>query len=1371
MTTHSHDEGSASKCADLVPGAIPTGPIPPKAAAKPSYIVGIGASAGGLEALERFFKAMPPDSGMAFVVLQHLSPDFKSLMDELLARFTTMAIQRVEGSAELRQNTVHLLSPGMEMFIADGRLMTKGRPKDAALNMPINTFFQSLAREVGEKAIAIVLSGTGTDGTIGLMDVHDMGGLVLAQSQETAKFDGMPRSAIDTGLADAVMAPEEMPAAILAYGQNRALPAVVSKLQRHGEALVGLPAIVQRLRETFDVDFSLYKPATISRRIERRIALNQCDSLDEYSERLNQHPAELESLFKDLLIGVTRFFRDTEAFEILRDQVIGPLVDAAPASEEIRVWVAGCATGEEAYSMGILFLEAYDQRNLAPNVKIFASDLHRDSLAVASDGLYSVASLEEISATRRERFFVQEDSQTYRVHGRLRRLLVFSAHNLIKDPPFTKIDLVSCRNLLIYFQPGAQNKVLGTLHFALKLHGTLFLGPSEGPGELQGEFEILDRPWRLYRKAHDSRLPMELRMNLPVTTARNQRLPIPGDVRLSRAYDTLLNRFVPTGVLVNERRDVLHLFGESDRFLRPQTGRMSSDVVTMARGDLRIALASAIQSALKRSQKVTFKGVRAGETDAPCVIDVTAEPLTDRITSAVFVLVLFQEERPIPVSEPDQVRTFQLGEEAEMRIQQLENELVYTKESLQTTVEELQTSNEELQASNEELQASNEELQSTNEELHSVNEELYSVNAELEQKIKELSETTTDLRNLIQSSEIGTIFTDADRRIRLYTPAAANIFNLLPQDVGRDIQHITSRVHSDDVFQDIDRSFATKTPQVKKVITHDGRSFLRRITPYQDANRLPAGLILTFVDITALDAAERQFQTMVESAPQAIVMVDEAGRVVLANQQAERTFLYEPGEMVGLPLQQLLPERLRESHERQRAGYMTKPETRPMGRDRKLLALRKDGVEIATEIGLSTIRVGGETCVMALITDISDRLVLEAEHRKIEERLQEAARLESLGLLAGGIAHDFNNILTGILGNISLLEKDLVDPRLRRLCEEAHNASLRAGELCRQMLAYSGRGQFVLEHVDLQVLVDDTVRLVRASLDKNLVIHIENSGRPIRLEVDPPQIRQVLMNLIINAGEAMEGRPGAIRIRLGVARLSPDEASSMRVAPAEPRGEFTFVEVSDDGVGIGTDNLKRIFDPFYTTKFAGRGLGLAAVTGIVRGHKGGLSVKSVIGQGTTFTLHLPVTEEGVLADPPVSAPILRSDNWPPNSRVLVVDDEDSVRMAIVSILTRFGLEAVPVASGREAISTFAENPASFDLVVLDLTMPGIDGAAAFRELCRIRPTVRVLLISGYSVNESSMRYAGLGIAGFLQKPFGVSAFRDAMRSVFNRMPG
>ncbi|MFO1487548.1 MAG: chemotaxis protein CheB [Verrucomicrobiota bacterium] len=474
----------------------PTNPV--------SYVVGIGASAGGLEALERFFKATPSNTGMAFVVIQHLSPDFKSLMDELLARFTQMRLVRVQGPTPVEADTIYLIPPRKEMILEEGLLVLVDRVPDQQLHMPINRFFRSLAREKHEKAIAIVLSGTGSDGSLGLMDVHDSGGLVLVQSEQTAKFDGMPRSAVATGFADSVAAPEEMPALLMRYILNPARPLPQTAARAEG----GMGVILERLREGYGIDFSLYKPATITRRIERRLALAQVSTIEEYCQTILREPLELDALYRDLLIGVTRFFRDPEAFEVLREKVAPGLVEGIGPAEDLRVWIPGCATGEEAYSIGMMLLKEFDRRQRPANLKIFATDVHRDSLRIAAEGIYPEAAMESVPADLREEFFSREPDGRLRVVARLRKAMLFSPQNLIKDVPFNRIDFISCRNLLIYFRPSAQTRAITAFHFALTLKGTLLLGPSNRPGSWSGTLKLRTGTGRS-SKISETRAPME----------------------------------------------------------------------------------------------------------------------------------------------------------------------------------------------------------------------------------------------------------------------------------------------------------------------------------------------------------------------------------------------------------------------------------------------------------------------------------------------------------------------------------------------------------------------------------------------------------------------------------------------------------------------------------------------------------------------------------------------------------------------------------------------------------------------------------------------------------------------------------------------
>ncbi len=1504
----------------------------------PSFIVGIGASAGGLEALERLFHAMPPNTGMAFVVLQHLSPDFESVMDELLARCTPMPIVVVDEPVAPQPNTIYLLGPRQELTLQHGALYTHACPSGERLSMPINAFFRSLSSELGERAVAIVLSGTGTDGSQGVYDIHAGGGLVLVQSPQSAKFDGMPRSAVATNYVDAVLLPEEMPAVLLAHAMQRSplgrtLPANSVEDPR------GIARVIGRLRELYGLDFNYYKPATISRRIERRVTLDGAGTLPEYCARVLGSPEELDALYRDLLIGVTRFFRDPEAFAVLQEQVIPKLLDRIAPEEEVRIWVAGCATGEEAYSLAILLLEAMAARQRAPHFRIFASDVHRKSLEIAAEGIYCEASLAELGEDRRTSFF-EATAGGFRVSAKLRQHILFSPHNVIRDPPYTRIDLVSCRNLFIYLQPVAQIKALASFHFALKRHGYLFLGPSEGVAELQSEFEPLNRQWRIFQKLRDTRLPGNLRTDLisPPGPQIGQ-AATPGDVRMSRIYEALLQRFVRSGVLVDSRRDVVHIFGDAERYLHVPPGRMSTDLVAMTRGSLRSALASLFHSALKSHEPVAFRNIRVEEEGGSLLVDLAAEPIFDSVLNSQFVLFRFsqssQRSDPKPRLPPETSPA--LEEEARARIRQLEEELLHAQESLKVTVEQLETSNEELQASNEELLAANEELQSTNEELHSVNEELYSVNAEHEQRIKDLNRVSGDLKNLIQATEIGTIFLNSQLQVRFFTPAIRQVLNLLPQDIDRDIRHITSRLTSGELFADIAKVAATGVPIERRVSTVDGNVYLQRAVPYFDVNRSPDGLVLTFVDITSLSRTEEQrqalhaeleqrvreqqklfqqtieqrdaldrserfirtitdnlpgmvgywdtelrcrfanrayvdwfgkqpdeilgitmpellgpelfaknepyvrgalagqpqhfdrairkpsgvtgytqasyiplvqnddvrgfvvlvsdiserrrgeelvrslnhdlqqrvqqlreseerFRLIFESALDGIVTADQEGRICLVNPMIEKLFGYSKDELLGQSIELLVPSDRRGAHAEHRQRYAEEPKPRSMGDVRNLFGQRKDGGLMQLEIGLSPLRYSDRTQVMAYVRDITLQRHLEAERDEAMQRITQEQKLESLWLLAGGVAHDFNNLLTIIMAGANLLACDgKLDAPGTESISLILDASRRAAELCQQLLAYSGRSSFVFEPEDLSRLVQALTKLLQAALGGHRIeLRLELSPQLPPVSMDVTQIRRLLMNLAVNAAEAIAENPGTITIRTGCTELSPEWAQlALSIDEQLPRA-CVFVEVEDTGCGIQPENLKRVVDPFYTTKFTGRGLGLSAVLGIVRAHHGALFIQSEVGRGTKCTVLLPPAS----TPQPRPAPATGSSSaaFRGSGKVLLVDDEASIRIISARLLSRLGFEVELATSGQAALDAFARDPEGYALVMLDLTMPGLSGVEVLSEIRRRQPRQRALLVSGFSPEEAQDKMGGHVPDGFLAKPFDVETFNAAVQA-------
>ena len=614
---------------ELEPDAVLT-PTPEH---RPPFVVGIGASAGGLEALEKLFEAMPADTGMVFVVIQHLSPDFKSLTDTLLARRTAIPIRQAENGMPVEPDVCYLLPPRKDMILSDGKLLLTDKEPAPTVALPIDRFLRSIAQDAGDRAVAVILSGTGSDGSRGIRDVHAAGGLVIAQAPETAKFDGMPKSAVATGAVDYSLSADEIPAALLRHAEHpehRELPDGPAD----GPIPAGMDAVFGLLRDACGIDFAAYKPETIGRRIERRMGLLRIPSVEEYADRLMSEPAEVNLLYKDLLIGVTRFFRDPEAFERLGREVLPRLLSTLGRDDDFRVWVAACATGEEAYTLGMVIQECLDAIPRSVSVKIFATDAHRASLDVAGAGVYPADSLIGMTQARRERFFVPK-GDAYQVVPELRKQVVFAQHNVLKDAPFTRLDLIVCRNLLIYFLPPAQKKVLSLFHFGLKTGGALFLGPSEGPGDLADEFDTVNARWKVYRKRRDVRLPTDVRLPVPLSThnllTHGERpagaAVAPPDAPLTGVLDMLLDECLTPAILVNDRRQVVRTFAGASRYLDLRDGWFSADLLDAVRPELRPVLAGAVPRALGENIPVAFKGLPVRLPDGDRVIDVRVKPI------------------------------------------------------------------------------------------------------------------------------------------------------------------------------------------------------------------------------------------------------------------------------------------------------------------------------------------------------------------------------------------------------------------------------------------------------------------------------------------------------------------------------------------------------------------------------------------------------------------------------------------------------------------------------------------------------------------------------------------------------------------------
>jgi two-component system CheB/CheR fusion protein len=974
------------------------------------HVVGIGASAGGLEPLERLFAKLPSDTGMGFVVVQHLSPDFKSLMSELLSRRTSMPVRTAEHEMIVEPNSVYLIPPMKEITIKQRRLLLQDKDPKHGLAMPIDIFLRSLAQDVGERSVAVILSGSGSDGSRGIQEIRRAGGTVLCESPETAQFNGMPVSAMNTGMVDQVLPAEEIATAIVALGRPSVgddAPAKSSPPDAGGDAILRL------LRDEYGIDFSHYKASTVTRRIERRLALNRSVDLEMYAEQLRSDPRELSSLYEDLLIGVTRFFRDDAAFSILESKVIPEMVERARGDEQIRVWVTGCATGQEPYSIAMLLHEHLTRLRRPINVKILATDVHKSSLDAASAGVYNELQLAGVSAERIARFFTLK-ADGYHVSQALRETIVFAPHNLIRDAPFTKLDLVVCRNLLIYFQPHAQQTVLTLFHFCLKPGGFLFLGSSETPGAMLDEFDTIDEHSKLYRKRRDIALPRDLKLPL----ARGTALPRAALTALPRssaiqpqllaAYDRLLDRFMPPSFLVDADGTLVDSFGGVSPLLRMRERRPTTQVLEMLHDELKAVVSGALHRMRRSAEIVTCDGV--GVPGMPTLFTVTVEPIRAAQGAMSHILITFAPEGSTPPARLPAVSGSETAAETPsnyvrpgsggaLHMESLEEELTYTKQNLQAAIEELEATNEELQATNEELIASNEELQSTNEELHSVNEELYTVNAEYQKKNAELQELNNDIEHLLNGTDVATIFLDRQLAIRKFTPRIAQTFDLLPQDLGRSIRSFSHDLTHTTLISDVERVLQDGAPIETQTYDSRDRCYFLRILPYHargketsaaepQASR-PDGVVITLIDISALEEARAklaQLSAIVESSDDAIVGCNLDGLITTWNSGASRLYGYGPDEACGRHLSFLQP---RERRDELETMLNQVRQGRPAER-LETKGLRKDGRTTEVSITFSPILNGatGPTGISAIARDITPLVRGRIDVAEREERIR-----------------------------------------------------------------------------------------------------------------------------------------------------------------------------------------------------------------------------------------------------------------------------------------------------------------------------------------------------------------------------------------------
>jgi two-component system, chemotaxis family, CheB/CheR fusion protein len=1214
-------------------------------------VVGVGASAGGLEAFTRLVKALPPAPGMALLLVQHLDPTHASMLADMLGRETSLPVLQAADGMSVEKDHVYVIPPDTRMTVVDGLICLNPRGDRNVMHMPIDHLFRSLAATYGPRSVAIVLSGNGTDGTLGIADVRDAGGMAFAQDEASAAFAGMPASAASAAVSvDAVLPPEEIAAALVR---------LTASLAPESEAGESLSPLFAALRVRSGIDFAAYKPSTIRRRVNRRMTTRGFAKVDELVQAVRDDISEATILTRDLLIGVTRFFRDPEVFERLaRTALPGLITERATVDAGLRVWVPGCSTGEEAYSIAIAIIEALGDRAESIPVKILATDVNEESLARARTGLYPENVAVDISPERLRRFFRKADGG-YRVSPAVRDLCVFARHDLATDPPFARMDLISCRNVLIYFDAGLQRRVIPLFHYAIRPGGYLLLGPAETVGTFTDLFTSADSEIRLYRRTLSAGNPLPSSTGIrfgtvptiPLTPSHPQQ-PVGGLVEIQREADRLLSRYAPAGVVVDDNLTILQFRGETDPFLRHPHGTAGLELLRMARegllSDLRDGVAEArAKNAIVRREEVQVRD----DNNSSRKVNLQIMPLNGGGDLRCF-LVLFEAASSEASATKIRLAESTEADESTVQIAQLRRELEVSREHQQAITEEYEATNEELKSANEEILASNEELQSTNEELQtakeelqSTNEELRTVNEEQAHRNRELERLNRDLHSLLVGVNVPVVVVGRDLLIRRLTSQAEIMFGLSSAEIGRPLKDACLGIGVPELAITVAKVIDTLQATAFEAQSRNGHWYSFRVRPYETEDYRIDGAVITVVDIDALKSAE---------------------------------------------------------------------------------SVRHD----------------------------------------LELKMFQAQKLESLGVMAGGIAHDLNNLLTPVLGYCDLAKSVLsVESPAMNYLGEIDRSTRLAADLVMQILAYSGKSRRELKVVDLSDFVRSHSGLLIRAVSNKAELRLDLATSPLLLEVDPAQLSQVILNLVTNAAESITQGKGTVTVR--TTSLFADRTSLVSPyldASELTEGRYAVLEVADTGSGISEETMTRLFDPFYTTKFTGRGLGLAAVLGIIRGHLGTIRVLSQLGLGSTFRVLLPITESPLISD---TATVAKSDDWHGNGRVLVVDDAEPVRQLLTVLLRRMGFEVLQTADGNAAIRVFREHVSEVRAVLLDLTMPEKSGLEVFTELRLIRPDVPILVISGFSEEQASAELGGLKVTGFIHKPFTPGAIRSALKAAIS----
>jgi two-component system CheB/CheR fusion protein len=1355
-------------------------------------VVGIGASAGGMTALLNFFEHMPASHDMAFVVILHLSPNHPSSAAAIIGRATRMPVIQVTSQVRIEPRHVYVIAPSQRMSMVDGVLIVSELERPRGKHVAIDLFFRTLAEVHCERAVAIVLSGTGSDGAVGLSRIKEMGGVTLVQAPADAEYVGMPDAAIHTRAVDFVLPVADMPQKLIELWENARR--IELPLPEDGEAPIAHPPaandatdaeealldIIGQLFSHTGHDFRHYKRATVLRRIERRLQVRGVHSLPEYSELLASDESEFKALLDDMLIGVTNFFRDREAFEALERLVIPELFRDKAPGDEVRAWSAACSTGEEAYSLAMLMSEQASLGEAAPRFQVFASDIDERAISIGRAGVFPGAIVTDVAPARLRQHFTKDDDH-YRIRKPVRDRVLFAAHNLLRDPPFSRLDLITCRNLLIYLNRDVQARVLQMFHFALKPGGYLFLGSSESADAVADYFIPVDKKNRIYRVrggvAHvQYQRPPGNDFVARIPDVQRSRAPLRRSFSFAGLHQRALAQCAPPSAVIDREGNVVHMSEQAGQFLRIAGGEPSHSLLNLILPELRIELRSAMYQATQGDASIDCRPIELAGDPSHSSVAMTVAPFRDEEADTDFLLVLFKRVEQLPDKvihpRPDGSHDVVLSQ-LEAELQRKRDQLQETIENAEISTEELRASNEELQAINEELRSATEELETSKEELQSVNEELITVNYELKVKVEETGKANDDLNNLIASTDIATIFVDSGLRIKRFTPRAADLFAIIASDVGRSLLDLTHKLDYETLADDVSATFETLRPVEREVRSNEGRCYIVRLLPYRTNEDRIEGAVMTFFDITLRRQAEEQarasearMRLVAESASDyAIVTLDQHGLVTSWSKGAEYLFGYTAREMMGQTLECLfVPEDVAAGDP---ADELRRARADGRAEDERWHQ-RKDGSRFFCS-GVTTPLVDDAFYGYAKIArDATSRARHEYELEEVLDRAQarqsdaaqaSALKDEFLSVMSHELRQPLNmiNISTELLARMPEIRDSAA---LARISTVIRNAVMSQSKIIDDLMdmsrARTGKLSLAMAPLDIGRMLRDIVDAQRVSpAGREITITFNDEGGTALVLADRVRIEQVVMNLLSNA---LKFTPAAGTVGVRIAC----EDGALRV------------DVTDSGQGIAPDFLPHVFDMYgqsmavTTRSQGGLGIGLALVREILNLHGGRVEAFSEGGgKGARFSFWLPLLDSAALPKPPAHGNPVASMT---GLRILVVDDMRDMLDVFVSLLEANGACVFAAASAQEALRILEQE--SIDLLMSDISMPEIDGYELLR---RVRANPRhaalpAIAVSGMQRDNDIADARAAGFSAHLGKPVSVERLGSIVRGLVPDRP-